>query len=112
MTPTNPACANCPVLAAPLFRSLSGNQAARLGCVLRPARYRKNQVLFFEGGQAEHLFSVRSGLVKLMKSLENGRDRIIRVLFPGEIFGFESLAESNYPLTAIVMRDSEICSVS
>jgi len=112
MNSLRPECANCPVLATPLIRSLSGDQAARLNCVFQPARYRRNQILFFEGGQAKHLFSLRSGLVKLVKSLENGKDRIVRVLFPGEIFGFESLAESGYPLTAVVLRDSEICSIS
>jgi len=112
MKPRCPECGDCPVLATPLFRSLSGNQAKRLDCIFRPARYHRNQVLYFEGGEAQHLFSIRSGLVKLVKSLENGRDRIVRVLFPGEIFGFESLAEAEYPLSAIVLRDSEICSAS
>jgi len=112
MNLTCPECGNCPVLAAPLFRSLSGKQARRLSCIFRPARYHRNQVLYFEGGDAQHLFSIRQGLVKLVKSLENGRDRIVRVLFPGEIFGFESLAETAYPLSAIVLRDSEICSVT
>jgi len=81
-----------------------------LGCVFRPARYKRNQILFFEGGSAQHLFALHSGLVKVVKSLENGRERIIGVLFPGEIFGLESLAETAYPLTAVTLRDCEICS--
>jgi len=105
-----PGCANCPVLKASLFRSLSREQTQRLGCVFRPARYKRNQILFFEGGSAQHLFALHSGLVKVVKSLENGRERIIGVLFPGEIFGLESLAETAYPLTAVTLRDCEICS--
>lgn len=105
-----PGCANCPVLQTTLFQSLSREQIVRLGCVFRPARYRKNQILFFEGGSAQHLFALHAGLVKLVKSLENGKDRITAVLFPGELFGMEALAESNYPLTAVTLRDSEICS--
>jgi CRP-like cAMP-binding protein len=112
MNSSRPECVNCPVLSTSLFRNLSGDQAARLSCVFRPAHYHRNQILYFEGGQAKHLFSLRTGLVKLVKSLENGKDRIVRALFPGEIFGFESLAESSYPLTAVVLKDSEICSVS
>jgi CRP/FNR family transcriptional regulator len=81
----------------------------RLGCVFRPARYRRSQILFFEGGAAQHLFALHSGLVKMVKSLENGKDRITSVLFPGELFGLEALAEAAYPLTAVTLRDCEIC---
>jgi len=67
--------------------------------------------LFFEGGEAHHLFALNSGLVKMVKSLENGKERITRILFPGDLFGLEALSELTYPLTAVVLRDSEICSV-
>ena len=42
---------------------------------------------------AQHLFALHAGLVKLVKSLENGKDRITSVLFPGQLFGLESLAD-------------------
>jgi CRP/FNR family transcriptional regulator len=80
--------------------------------VFRPARYRKNQILFFEGGSAQHLFALHAGLVKLVKSLENGKDRITSVLFPGQLFGLEALSQPNYPLTAVTLRDSEICAAA
>jgi len=88
---------------------MSIDQIHSLGCVFRPARYRRNQILFFEGGIAQHLFALHSGLVKMVKSLENGKDRITGVLFPGELFGLESLTDASYPLTAVALRDCEIC---
>ena len=107
-----PLCTDCPVLKSVLFRGLSSEQIARLGCVFRPTRYRRSQILFFEGGVGQHVFALHSGLVKVVKSLENGKDRITRVLFPGELFGLEALAESTYPLTAVTLRDCEICAAS
>jgi CRP-like cAMP-binding protein len=104
-----PGCSDCPVLKTALFDSLTPEQVHHLGCVFRPARYRKNQILFFEGGAAQHLFGLHAGLVKLVKSLENGKDRITGVLFPGELFGLEALSEATYPLTAVTLRDCEIC---
>jgi len=104
-----PGCSNCPVLKTSLFRNLSTDQIQSLGCVFRPARYRRNQILFFEGGVAQHLFALHSGLVKIVKSLENKKERITAVLFPGELFGLESLIDVSYPLTAVAVRDSEIC---
>jgi CRP/FNR family transcriptional regulator len=107
-----PTCGSCPVLKTSLFSSLSSEQVSRLGCVFRPARYRKNQILFFEGGVAQHLFALHAGLVKLVKSLENGKDRITGILFPGQLFGLEALSNPTYPVTAVTLRDSEICAAS
>ena len=107
-----PLCTDCPVLKSVLFRGLSSEQIARLGCVFRSTRYRRSQILFFEGGVGQHVFALHSGLVKVVKSLENGKDRITRVLFPGELFGLEALTETNYPLTAVTLRDCEICAAS
>ena len=104
-----PGCANCPVLKTSLFQNLSSDQIQSLGCVFRPARYRRNQILFFEGGIAQHLFALHSGLVKMVKTLDNGKDRITGVLFPGELFGLESLTDVSYPLTAVALRDCDIC---
>jgi CRP/FNR family transcriptional regulator len=88
---------------------MSPDQIQAVGCVFRPARYHRNQILFFEGGIAQHLFALHSGLVKIVKSLENGKERITGVLFPGELFGLESLTDAAYPLTAVALRDCEIC---
>jgi CRP/FNR family transcriptional regulator len=104
-----PGCGNCPVLRTSLFSGLSGEQIARLECVFRPTHYRKSQILFFEGGAAQHLFALHAGLVKLVKSLENGKERITGVLFPGELFGLETLSQPTYPITAVTLRDSDIC---
>lgn len=106
-----PGCRECPVVSNALLRNLLEEQVARFTCIFRPSHYRRNQVLFFEGGAAQHLFSLRSGLVKMVKSLENGKERIIRIFFPGDMFGLEALSRATYTLTAIVIQDSEICAV-
>jgi CRP/FNR family transcriptional regulator len=50
-------------------------------------------------------------MAKMVKPLENGKERIVRLLLAGEIFGLEALCDSTYPLTCVVLQDSEICSV-
>lgn len=104
-------CPDCRVLSSTLFRSLSAEQAKRFTCIFCPTHYHRNQILFFEGGAAHHLFAVNVGLVKMVKSLENGKERITRILFPGDLFGLEALNQESYPVTAVVIEDSEICSV-
>lgn len=102
-------CENCAVLRGAFLAKLPSEQIARLTCVFRLGRYHKNQIIFFEGGAAQHIFAVRTGLVKLVKLLENGKDRIVRIVFPGEMFGLEALNEATYALAAVTLRDSEIC---
>jgi CRP/FNR family transcriptional regulator len=105
-------CENCSLLRGALLAKLPSDQLARLTCVFRLGRYHKNQVVYFEGGAAQHVFALRSGLVKLVKPLENGRDRIVRIVFPGEMFGLEGLTDTTYALAAVTLRDSEICATS
>jgi CRP/FNR family transcriptional regulator, polysaccharide utilization system transcription regulator len=104
-------CPDCRVLSSTLFRSLSEEEVRNFSCIFCPTRYHRNQILFFEGGSAQHLFALNVGLVKLVKSLENGKERITRILFPGDLFGLEALNQDAYPLTAVVLEDSEICSI-
>jgi CRP/FNR family transcriptional regulator, cyclic AMP receptor protein len=106
-----PNCVDCPVLPNLLFREASSEQFSQLACIFRPTRLRRNHVLYLEGSSAQHLFGLRFGLVKLVNLLENGKERIVRVLFPGAIFGFEALTKTPYPVTAVVLQDSEICVV-
>jgi CRP/FNR family transcriptional regulator len=103
---------SCSVLQHTFFARMPSEQVARLGCVFHLARYRKNQVIFTEGGSTHQILALRSGLVKLVKLLENGKERIVRVVFPGELFGFEGLTEAVYALSAIALSDSEICAAS
>ncbi len=105
-------CSGCPVLDNGLFRNFSQDQVTRFTCIFRPSHYRKNQIVFFEGSSTEHVFSLRSGLVKMVKPLENGKERITRVLFPGEIFGIEALAGCAHSMSAVVLQDSSICAAS
>jgi CRP-like cAMP-binding protein len=104
-------CVHCPVLGSELFKSLSKEQLLKMDCIFRSNYYRRNQILFFEGGKAQHVFALSKGLVKMVKSLESGKERIARVIFPGEFFGLEGLTETNYTLSAVVLQDSEICAI-
>lgn len=106
-----PNCADCPVIPNLFFREPSSEQLSQLECIFRPTRLHRHHVLYLEGSSAQHLFGLRSGLVKMVNLLENGKERIIRVLFPGAVFGFEALTKTAYPVTAVVLQDSEICVV-
>ncbi len=107
-----PDCRGCPVYANPLFHPAAYATAPLLACVFRPTHTLGNELLFSEASPADHLFALHSGLVKIVRSLESGKERIVRIVFPGAVFGFEALSSGSHSASAVTMQKSEICSVS
>lgn len=105
-------CENCSLHQSVLFAGLPREQISRLACAFHLGRYKRSQVVFSQDGPTHHIYALQSGLVKLVKQLRNGKDRILRIVFPGELFGLEALTGTTYPLAAITLQDSEICAAS
>jgi CRP/FNR family transcriptional regulator len=54
-------------------------------------------------------YTLRKGLIKITKSLPDGRVQIVRVLVAGDLFGFDGFAGENYNHTATAMTECEVC---
>lgn len=105
-------CADCPVRSNAFFRDFSDDQASRFLCIFHRINIQANPVLFSEGSSPDRLFALRSGLVKVVKSLENGKERILRIVFPGAIFGLEALSGIPHSASAVAFQDAEVCAVT
>ncbi|MBW8330268.1 MAG: cyclic nucleotide-binding domain-containing protein [Thiobacillus sp.] len=84
-------CVACDVRNFVLFAGLSMNE---LNTILQPIdnlHVPQHSALYEQGEPAPHLFTVRSGLVKLKVDLPNGCQRIVRLLRPGDVAGMETL---------------------
>lgn len=70
----------------------------------------KGEFIFREGERSETLFIVNKGLIKLTKGSEEGREQIIRLLFPGDFFGLFAMLKSEQHYTSAEALDhTEIC---
>jgi CRP/FNR family cyclic AMP-dependent transcriptional regulator len=76
---------------APLFRELDDEAAGALRASLTEVRLRRGEVLFREGDSGDKLFIVTEGKVKLGKSSSDGRENLLAILGPGQMFGELSL---------------------
>ncbi len=76
---------------SPLFASLDEEGAAVLMELLTESVATKGEVLFHEGEPGDHLFLILEGKVKLGHASLDGRESLIAVLGPGEMFGELSL---------------------
>ena len=74
----------------------------------RRARFLPRQVVYREGEQADTVYAIRSGLVKLISYLPNGKGRIVRLYGRGIWIGLEGLLRQPYEHTAVAIEDVEV----
>ncbi len=68
-------------------------------------------VLYREGEPARHVYSIRTGLVKLIQMAPNGTQRIVRFLKTGDVAGLESLSHGHYRHTAEAILPTDVCRI-
>jgi CRP-like cAMP-binding protein len=72
---------------APLFARLEDEAARTLSSAMGTLRLAKGEVLFREGDLEDRLYIVVSGKIKLGRSGSAGRENLLAVLGPGQMFG-------------------------
>ncbi len=94
---------------APLFRDLPEEDLSRLAEIAFPKRYEKGEIIFSAGEEALGFYLVAEGLVKIYRLSARGRQQILHVLGPGEVFAEAALfSGSRYPAWAETLAPSEI----
>jgi CRP/FNR family cyclic AMP-dependent transcriptional regulator len=76
---------------APLFVGLEDEAATELSSAMGTVRLNKGEILFHEGDTGDRLYVVVSGKIKLGRSGSAGRENLLAVLGPGQMFGELSL---------------------
>jgi CRP/FNR family cyclic AMP-dependent transcriptional regulator len=76
---------------APLFAVLDDEAAEALKSTMTPVEITRGQVLFHEGDPGDRLYVIVDGKVKLGRTSGDGRENLLAILGPGEMFGELSL---------------------
>jgi CRP/FNR family transcriptional regulator, cyclic AMP receptor protein len=76
---------------APLFEGLDEDSARGLRRQMTEVRLARGEHLFLEGQDGDRLFVVLDGKLKLTHAAADGRENLLSVLGPGEMFGELSL---------------------
>lgn len=98
---------------APLFSALDDEAATALSASMAETRLRRGDVLFHEGDSGDRLYIVLDGKVKLGRSAADGRENLLAVMGPGQMFGELSLFDPG-PRSATVtaVTDATFASLS
>lgn len=93
----------------PLFAALDDGAAAALRGAMRRRTMHRGDVLFHEGDQGDALYVVLEGKIKIGLTAADGRENMLAVLGPGEMFGELSLFDPG-PRTAAAtaLSDAEL----
>ncbi len=94
---------------APLFQALDDDGAAALQAGVTIVELARAQRLFEEGASGNQLYVVLDGKIKLTRAAADGRENLLSVVGPGEMFGELSLFDPR-PRTAsaIAVTDSRL----
>jgi CRP-like cAMP-binding protein len=77
----------------PLFSELTDEERARLAALLRARRYARGEVIFLEGDEGTALCLIAEGRIRIQLTGTDGREVVITVYGPGEIFGEMALLD-------------------
>lgn len=95
------------------FSSLSEPALKEIGILFGEEKYRRDDYIFFEGDIPEWLHIVMEGRVKLLKHSDTGKDIILQIFTPGDMFGEASLFDRKpYASSAQAMEPSSILKLS
>jgi|SRR6185312_16871942 CRP/FNR family transcriptional regulator len=100
-------CAACAIRAKSICGAVPHRDLDILSRSRRQMRFDRRQTIVRAGEPATSFFSIVSGVVKLCRSLSDGRTQIIGFRFPGEFFAIS--AADTYATTVEALTFVEVC---
>ncbi len=94
------------------FTCLSQNEMMEFSRKALEKRYAKKEMIFLPGDRGDKVYLLKAGVVKISKYAENGKEVILAMINPGEIFGEMALIDPTpREHVAEAVMDSYLCIV-
>lgn len=104
-------CVRCQMREFVLFADLTAQELADIHQPILDFRAPPGRALFDAGDSARHVYTLRRGLVKLLRWTPKGAPRIVGIARPGDLVGIEALVEPRHRAGAVVLRDADLCRI-
>jgi CRP/FNR family transcriptional regulator, dissimilatory nitrate respiration regulator len=95
------------------FRLLNDEQLDALSVLSSMHKYKAGELIFSQGEEATHFYIVLSGKVQIYKISTEGKEMILHLFGPGNIFAevpiFSGIPQ--YPANSLCMEDTEVLAV-
>ena len=91
----------------PLFSRMTDGEIDQILSHATSSRVAQGETLFVQGTPANHFFLLLNGRLKVTQVTPDGQQIIVRVVHPGDLFGFaKALQRTDYPGTAHAAAES------
>ena len=104
-------CRSCGIREMVLFADLNEEDFGLIHAPIDDLDIRAGTTLYTEHGAAQGIFTLRTGMIKLVRYTPDGRQRIVRVLRSGDVAGLEALATQRYDSDAVALTDISVCRI-
>ncbi|MDQ7743335.1 Crp/Fnr family transcriptional regulator [Hydrogenophaga pseudoflava] len=102
-------CRACGIRDMVLFADLHEDDFSLIHAPIDDLEYAPGHAVARMGETATSLFTLRAGMVKLVRNTMDGRQRIVRVLRSGDVIGLEALMGPTYDADAIALTNVRVC---
>lgn len=104
-------CYNCAIRDEALFAELVKGDLDLVNLPINELNYQAGGLLYSSGEDGAALYTIRTGLVKLVQYLPDGGQRTVRLLKRGSTAGLEITVGQPYEHAAFALQDTRVCRI-
>lgn len=104
-------CRNCTLRNSVLFAGLEEKDFELIHRPIDDYSVPVQTHLYNAGDPGTAVFTIRSGLIKLVQYLPDGHQRIVRLVRSTDVLGLEALLDQAYQHDAIVLSEATVCRI-
>jgi CRP/FNR family transcriptional regulator len=95
-----------------IFRVLKDDQLREVSSAFSERSFKNNEYLFMQGDPSDYLYIVAKGRVKMLMHTGKGKDVILEIKSPGELFCCSAVLDNRpFPESAQAMEDVSVIQV-
>lgn len=104
-------CRRCGIRDSVLFADLNEEDFRLIHAPIDHLEFKPGATIYREADTGHSIFTLRQGMVKLVRVTADGRLRIVRVLRPGDVVGLEALGGARYDSEAVALSEASVCRI-
>ena len=96
-----------------IFSKLKQEEFEAISGLFDLKKYKNNEAIFLEGDTSDNFYLVATGSVKVLKHTVMGKDIILEMMSPGDVFGGVAVLDKKpYPASAEAMEAASVIKIS
>lgn len=92
-----------------VFSSLSEEEQAVLGSMLRSVKFEVDSAVFQQGEEGDAMYLLTKGMADVMINIPGGRRKRVQTILPGAVFGEMALMDGNHRAASVVIVEDADC---